>query len=227
MRKITLATLFMFMLAGCQAGTPVPQTPTLLQASPTPPPPARSPLPPTPTALAEGLVARLATPDPSPDCPDHYPWFFDNRARECAAMVLNTWTVLQPFEHGLMVWSQEGGRTYVFIDDGSPLKPYYEVSDPATAPLPGPDLSIVPPAGLYQPELGFAKFWRGLAPGSGWVRERLGWALALETPYSAFWQCNTASDASARCYFNGPRDEVIAMTRGDALYWNYWQGPVR
>ena len=182
---------------------------------------------PFPTSFAEGLTARLATPNPSPNCPDHYPWFFDNRAQECAATLLNTWAAFEPFEHGLMVWISEGGHTYVLLDDGSPFKPYREVLDPSAAPLPTPDPSLTPPPGLYQPALGFGKFWRGLVPGTDWVRPGLGWATAPETGYSAFWQCNTAADDGARCYLTGPRDEVLVLARGSAHYWAYWQQAVR
>jgi hypothetical protein len=183
----------------------------------------------TPTALAEGWFMGAATPDPSPNCPDHYPWFFINPAQgnECASFVLNTWAALQRFEHGLMLWTQEGGRTYVLVDDGSPFRPYVEVSDPAGMPFPEPDPSIVPPAGLYQPELGFASFWRGLVPGTEWIRPALGWATAPEAQYSSFWQCNTASGEAARCYVTGPQDEILALARGPARYWTVVQGPVR
>jgi hypothetical protein len=231
-RLLCLAALLL--LAACQAkpgpapaanGTPAAGAPSVV--APTLAATALPPQPPAPTSLADGLVVRLGTPDASPDCPAHYPWFFENRARECAGTVLNTGTVLQRFERGLMVWTQEGGHTYVLLDDGSLFKPYQEVSDPTGAELAGPDPSIVPPAGLYQPVLGFARFWRGLAPGSDWVRAALGWATAPEQSYSAFWQCNTAAGAAARCYFNGPRDEIIVLSRGGVDYWNYWQGPVR
>lgn len=107
------------------------------------------------------------------------------------------------------------------------FKPYQEVIDGQGLPLPGPDPGLVPPPGLFQPVLGFGKFWRGLVPGSEWVRERLGWAVAPEVGYSALWQCNTLSGDSARCYVAGPRDEIIVLTRGRAQYWDYWQGPVR
>jgi len=126
-----------------------------------------------------------------------------------------------------MVWFQEGGRTYVLIEEGSLFKPFYEAMDLTGSSLPDPDPSLVSPPGLYQPVLGFAKFWRGLVPGYEWVRERLGWAVAPEVGYSALWQCNNSGGDAARCYFTGPRDEIIAMTRGSVLYWNYWQGPVR
>jgi hypothetical protein len=182
---------------------------------------------PTPTSFADGLVTRLGTPDPSPNCPNHNPWFFINPAQECAATVLNTWAAYEPFEHGVMVWIAEGGHTYVLLDDGSPFKPYQEVVDLQGLPLPDPDPSLVPPSGMVQPVLGFGKFWRGLVPGSDWVRQRLGWATAPETGYSALWQCNTAAGDAARCYFTGPRDEVVVMTRGSAQYWAFWQGPAR
>jgi hypothetical protein len=212
--KVLLA-VFAFLLAGCQRNAPAPAPPIL------------TPILPTATSLAEGWFTGPVK-SPAANCTGQQPWFFENRASECATTVLNTWAVLQRFEHGLMVWVQEGGRTFVLLDDGSLFKPYHLVSDPSSQEeLPGPDPSIVPPAGLYQPQLGFAKFWRGLVPGSEWVRERLGWALAPEVGYPALWQCNDATDSTARCYFSGPRDEIICLTQGSAQYWNYWQGPVR
>lgn len=222
MKRNWLCVLIVLLLVGCQNETPATATPPLL---PTIAPPTIAP--PTATSLAEGLVARLGTPHPSPDCPDRYPWFFDNPAQECAAMILNTWAVMQRFEHGLMVWFQEGGRTYVLHDDGSLFKPYQAVSDSGDTAVSSPDPAIIPPPGFYQPELGFARFWQGLAPGSAWIRPQLGWALAPEEGYSALWQCNTAADDTARCYFTGPDDEIISLTRSGTPYWNYWQEAVR
>jgi hypothetical protein len=210
--------------------TPLPATvPATLPATETPLPtttPAPTE-PPTPTALVEGLGTRLGTPDPSPNCPEHYPWFFENTAAECADFVLNTWTVWQPFEHGVMVWMQERGRTLVLVDDGSLFKPFHVVVDAQGLPFPEPDASIVPPEGLYQPERGFALFWRGLAAGSEWVRGALGWATAPESAYSGLWQCNRAQGDAAHCYFIGPGDEIVSLAVGDAAYWNYWQRTVR
>jgi len=201
----------------------VTSSPTIAPATPTAPPTVV----PSPTSLAEGLVTRLGTPDPSPGCPEHYPWFFDNPAAECADTLLNTWTVWQPFERGLMVWKQEGGLTYVFVDDGSLFKPYHIVVDGQGLPFPEPDPAIMPPEGFFQPERGFALFWRGLAAGSEWVRPALGWATEPETAFSGFWQCNRATGPAARCYFIGPRDEIMSLTVGGPAYWNYFQTAVR
>ncbi|MGQ0601725.1 MAG: hypothetical protein ACT4QE_08525, partial [Anaerolineales bacterium] len=199
-RKLITALLALTVV-GCQTSSPTPP-PTAQVSSVTPAPP----VPPTATSLAEGLPIRLATPDPSPNCPEHYPWFFNNTANECATTVLNTWGVLQWFERGLMVWFQEGGRTYLLLEDGSLFKPYVEATDAANSPLPETDPNIVPPDGRYQPVLGFGKFWRGQVPGYEWVRERLGWATAPEVGYSALLQCNNTLSEAARCYFTGPRD---------------------
>ncbi len=241
MRSRCLLILFALGLAACaratattgapqstEAATAAPRTgPANTAGAPGSTPRATGSAAPSPTSFADGWLARSATPNPSPNCPDHYPWFFSNLADECAATLLNTWAAFEPFEHGLMVWISEGGHTYVLLDDGSPFKPYREVVDPSASPLPGPDPSLTPPPGLYQPALGFGKFWRGLAPGSDWVRQSLGWATAPESGYSAFWQCNTAKDDAARCYFTGPRDEVLVLARGSAEYWTYWQKAVR
>ncbi len=182
---------------------------------------------PGPTALAEGLTTRLATPDPSEDCPDHYPWFFENKASECAQTVLNTWAALQRFEHGAMVWFQEGGLTYILVDDGSLFKPYDVAVDTGDSYLPGLAPDLAAPAGRVIPKGGFEKFWRGRVPGYDWVQPQLGWALSDEIGYSALWQCNTAELDAARCYFTGPNDEVIVLAKGSAQYWNYWQLAVR
>ncbi|HRE25394.1 MAG TPA: hypothetical protein PK954_02055 [Anaerolineales bacterium] len=218
-----LLAITALLLAGCQSGAPA----TTTASEPTSAViPTMTALP-GPTSLAEGLTTRLSTPDPSPGCPDHYPWFFVNTANECAAPVLNTWAALQTFEGGLMAWFQEGGLTYVLVDDGSLFKPYDLAVDGGASYLPGIDPQLAAPAGLFKPEGGFEKFWRGRVPGYEWVQPQLGWATAPEAGYSALWQCNTSVLDAARCYFTGPRDEIIVLTQGSALYWNYWQGPVR
>jgi hypothetical protein len=41
------------------------------------------------------------------------------------------------------------------------------------------------------------------------------------------WQCNKFTGNAARCYFTGPRDEIVVLAMGEAAYWNYWQRAVR
>ncbi len=217
-------------LAACLTACGQPTQPATTPTAAVTPKPSATLAPtalPSPTSLADGITIRMGTPDPSPNCPNHTPWFFANPVAECADLAANKWAALQHFEHGQMLWFQEQGETYILIDDGSPFKPYVQVADESGVANPtGPDPTLAPPAGLYQPLLGFAKFWRGLTPGSEWVRPTLGWATAPEADYSSFYQCNTNTGAAARCYLSGPKDEIIAFAKGPAAYWTYVKMPL-
>lgn len=83
MRLRLTVTLLMVWLVGCQGAT--------TGVTVTPAPGVAPTLPPTATALTDGLIIRLGTPDPSPSCLDHYPWFWDNPAKECATTLINNW----------------------------------------------------------------------------------------------------------------------------------------
>lgn len=77
-----------------------------------------------------------------------------------------------------MLWSNQIGWysqrvVYVLYEDGS-FQEVFDTFDPDTEPLSGKE---TPPAGLFEPVLGFGKVWRE-QPG---VREALGWATAAET----------------------------------------------
>src|SRR5512137_1925651 len=108
--RLAIGLLWGVWLTACQTVVPTStMTPTLTATSTPNPPPTHTPRPvasPTATLLVQGLIVRFGTADPSPDCPDHYPWFFDNPAHECASTLSNTWGTVQHFEHGLMVWFQ-------------------------------------------------------------------------------------------------------------------------
>ncbi len=86
-------------------------------------------------------------------------------------------TAYQPFERGLMIWSNQIGWfphpvIYVAYDDGN-YQRFDDDFDPGVDPTSGGE---TPPAGLVEPILGFGKIWR---EGAG-VRDRLGWATASE-----------------------------------------------
>lgn len=102
-------------------------------------------------------------------CPQTYPPFDKETAIQ---------TAYQPFEHGSMLWISKTTYTqewliYVFFDDGTfqQFDDNWRDGDPANG-------NMSPPTGLYEPQRGFGKVWR---EGTGaQVRERLGWATALE-----------------------------------------------
>lgn len=87
-------------------------------------------------------------------------------------------TAVQPFEHGAMLWISrttyvQEKLIYVLFDDST----FQQFDDTwrEGQPVSGGD---TPPRGLYEPMRGFGKVWR---EGTGArVRERLGWATALE-----------------------------------------------
>ena len=85
-------------------------------------------------------------------------------------------TAFQPFEHGMMIWSNKFGWydkpvIYVLYDTGA----YQQVDDT----FEDGDLEsegLTPPAGLYEPIRGFGKVWRDVP----YVSASLGWATQPE-----------------------------------------------
>jgi hypothetical protein len=80
----------------------------------------------------------------------------------------------QPFEQGRMIWVEQQDSIYVIYNDGS-WERYPDAFEEGMAER---DPTISPPGGKLQPERGFGKVWREQAA----VRERIGWALAPESP---------------------------------------------
>jgi hypothetical protein len=80
----------------------------------------------------------------------------------------------QSFEHGRMIWVQAQDSIYVIYNDGS----WERYADTFEDGMVERNPAIVPPGGKLQPERGFGKIWREQPQ----VRERIGWALAPETP---------------------------------------------
>jgi hypothetical protein len=86
-------------------------------------------------------------------------------------------TAFQPFEHGMMIWSNKIGYydrpvVYVLSENGS-YQRYDDTFQDGVDPESGGE---IPPAGLFEPIRGFGKVWRE-NPG---VRSALGWATAPE-----------------------------------------------
>lgn len=84
---------------------------------------------------------------------------------------------IQRFDNGVMVWVQENGRIYAFLNDGTwrSYEDTFREGDPERDPAFGP------PPGKQQPERGFGKVWRENPD----LRDAIGWALAKEEPSSA------------------------------------------
>ncbi|MCS6827268.1 MAG: hypothetical protein NZ553_11700 [Caldilinea sp.] len=87
---------------------------------------------------------------------------------------------IQRFDRGVMVWVEENGRIYAFLDDGR----WFAYEDTFREGEPESDPAFAPPAGKLQPVRGFGKVWRRHPE----LREAIGWALAREEPATALRQ---------------------------------------
>jgi hypothetical protein len=182
-------------------------------------PPTDTPtgLPPTPepTSTPEPIPFPAAATSPQ-TCEDG--WFFDPDPEGCPAdAALRSFATAERFEHGMMVWVESLRQIYVFAGDlaeGATLDVY---PDPYRTGMPRTDPSLAPPAGLFQPELGFGAVWRGegdIPP----ARESLGWALEEEFGYTTLYQCGAPVSESA-CFLRGPDSRVIVMAAPQAAIW--------
>ena len=127
-------------------------------------------------------------------CPDT--WFFTPAPDTCPALPAEFGLgAEQHFEHGTMVWVQSRDLIYVLFADGQSHQ-WYPYLDEWEEGMPVSDPTIIPPPGYYQPERGFGLVWREQTG----VRDRLGWALDVETMYETAVQhtANSYSDTYIR-----------------------------
>lgn len=120
-------------------------------------------------------------------CPESA-WFFGGPPTTCpAGPSVETAAAVQRFEHGLMLWLENGhwweaGEViYVLYElPSQAFEPFPEYAVPnSNAPMPTNEYD--PPEGLFVPESGFGLLWRE----NSWIRQRLGWALAPEAGFIA------------------------------------------
>lgn len=122
-------------------------------------------------------------------------------------------TAIQPFEQGVMLWSDhigwyEQAVIYVIYADGT-YQRFDDTYDPAVDPASGGE---TPPAGLLEPLNGFGKLWRTEAS----VRAALGWATAAESGGTGRFQLFEHGDM----IWASPTDETTVFTGGHATVYN-------
>jgi len=86
------------------------------------------------------------------------------------------WAV-QPFEHGRMLWQEQGAYVYVLCDDGR----YCAYGDAWETAQPELSCEAAAPENMLQPKRGFGLIWCH----ESLVRERMGWATAQESALAA------------------------------------------
>ncbi|MFO7633680.1 MAG: hypothetical protein R6W76_14140, partial [Caldilinea sp.] len=87
---------------------------------------------------------------------------------------------IQRFDNGVMVWVQETGRIYAFLNGGR----WISYEDVFREGMRESDPAFAPPAGKQQPMRGFGKVWREHPD----LRDAIGWALTKEEPATALRQ---------------------------------------
>jgi hypothetical protein len=138
------------------------------------------------------------------NCP--FAWFFapapDICAQDAAIISLGA---EQRFEHGLMLWVGAEDRIYTLYDPDPYTARWDAFSDDWQEGDPVDDPTIIPPPGFYQPQRGFGLVWRE----QFLVRERLGWAVALEQGYE------TATQSTSYARYN----EIYLRAADGNVWW--------
>lgn len=125
-------------------------------------------------------------------CPD--PWFFAPEPETCSTGPAQIGPgAEQHFEHGLMLWVEAEDRIYVLFDDDQTTTAWGAYTDEWEEGMPANDPTIIPPPGYFQPQRGFGLVWREQTSAGIPVRDRLGWAVAMESGYETAVQRTSSS----------------------------------
>lgn len=165
-------------------GTPANVMPAEVAAPPVAATPAAAPLPAsTPASVqVEPLTGEPPAGFYRPEGDFAISWENDARVQQVlgwatTAQPTTSTAALQRFDHGVMLWVQETGRIYAFLNDGRWLS-YEDAFREGEAEF---DPAFSPPDGRQQPMRGFGKVWREHTD----LRDAIGWALAKEEPAAA------------------------------------------
>ncbi len=99
----------------------------------------------------------------------------EHLASVCPLTRSHVWAAYQPFEGGQMVWRSDTREIYVLYSDGD-YETYVDTWQEGESVV----IAGTPPHGLQAPVRGFGKLWTNQPD----VRERLGWAIAVESGYT-------------------------------------------
>jgi hypothetical protein len=150
------------------------------------PVPSSTPLPPTPTPVATPTLPACSI---TPLLGFGNVWSTHSGVRTRLGCPVEaektTWSGEQNLVNGYMFWRGDLSRIYALYSDGQ----WQRFDDSWTEGQTEWDVSIIPPAGYYQPKRGFGKVWREQLVQPGLlVRDKLSWATNEERGLSASWQ---------------------------------------
>jgi hypothetical protein len=129
----------------------------------------------------------------------------EHLAFECPLTRSHVWAAYQPFEGGYMVWRSDIREIYVLYSDGD-YETYADIWQEGASVA----IADTPPQGLQAPVRGFGKLWANQPD----VREKLGWAIAVESGYTM--AVETISGGSGRypgtsTWFTLPDNRVVTL----------------
>lgn len=144
-------------------------------------------------------------------------WFFTqpNPTLCPVAEALASYAVIQPFEHGQMIWVEETDNFYVMFNAGAfpntGRQAYLSYTNIQLRPGASVDNRVgePAPAGLYEPVNGFGLIWRNEIEGAdlAFVRPSLGWATKPEEGFNTQIQSDQLSIFSF--YLLSPQNTVF------------------
>lgn len=174
---------------------PIVPAPPLPPTAP-PPPPTTTPTPwvptwtpvPPPTSTFTPVPPPTATLTPVPPCPIAIgapfisPWTGEVRnTLGCPTDVMReTWTAVQPFERGVMLWREDQRMIYVIANDHT----WRKIADNWLEGMDEYSCPDVTPAGLVKPKRGFGYVWCNAAG----IKSLVGWGLEEEHGFTTVFQ---------------------------------------
>ena len=91
-----------------------------------------------------------------------------------------TWTAIQPFERGIMLWREDQSMIYVIANDHT----WRKIADNWVEGMPQESCADVAPAGLVKPVRGFGYAWCNAAG----IKDLVGWATEDEHGFTTQFQ---------------------------------------
>lgn len=126
----------------------------------------------------------------------------------------------QLFEHGRMFWIQPREQIWVMFDNGTGSGKWFVYPDNFQDGEPENDPNIIPPAGLYQPERGFGKLWRGNQE----IKDQLGFGTIPEYGYVSNYEYHPGGEVKDGQYVAGPGYHILFSLYQEKFQFNEIDG---
>lgn len=175
------------------------------------------------TAAASATTASPTNPTPTPLTPSATPTpqitaTLDPRPTATTGQIQ---VAEQVFEHGRMFWIQPRNQIWVIVDQGQGSGKWLVYDDTFKDGDPESDPSIIPPEGMYQPERGFGKLWRGTPE----IHDSLGFGLTPEFGYVSNYEYHAGGQLNSQNQWEpGPGFHILFSLYNEKFQFNETDG---